>query len=239
MSFVSSYQSTGQTYRSSFSNFQTRPQVGQQQLTAYASASRAKRLGGLFEKLTEVINEAALTQFSDPQMAVQTQREYVEYVLARLRGDQTQGTPESLGEFAYELESLIDDILQAWEALMQVNHFMNREEVEQIDSIDPLLAILNRIASRRIESLMNNNWFRQWWDIHRKRDEAHEAALVESGDSVQENISNHNKSLLLELLGHASEMIDSNGIYLVSEEKRKGISSLLALLNASQSSQYN
>lgn len=244
-SYTSSYSSAYSTAYNA--NAQISTQANQslfnvQTLSDMAAAARAKRLDSLLGQLSGLIEEAN-ANVTDPLEALMQQAASVDYVLARLRGEEPSELPGSLSEFAYELEDLIGDILVAWDALRSAGDLtQENSQAQNIKSIDGILSILEGIASRRIERMVNSLWYMQWRNTYRNT----EIDLSESGvqkasfGSLPQGVSQADAqealgqqamlkpSQLFDFLQQAIAMTDPSGIHLLSQEKQDRLHKILS-----------
>lgn len=199
---------------SNYYQFQTQGQAqySPEELAAQAKASRVRHLNRLMEKLDALIHQSV--EDLDPQQALTQQSDTVAYVLARLNGADEGDAPESLGELAYALDDLLDDILAAWDLVLNAGDLIQQpQDIEDLDAFDGVLLMLERIASRRIERVMNNVWYQQWRQLYREPQLA-------------------SQSRLFELLKDATSLQDSSGLFLVRADLREKIEARLDPLRA-------
>jgi hypothetical protein len=151
-----------------FQQNQNQNQLSKEEIEQQAAISRAKRLQRLFEQLNNVLDEAVAAT-PDSTEAMEMEAAYVQYILARLQGTgDNLVPPEGFGDFATELNNLIDDVVRAWEALLNSEDaFVEIEPGKVFQDLDAVIAILENIATRRMECLMANNWYQQWRTAYR------------------------------------------------------------------------
>lgn len=236
--FSSTYTAAQNTYsaNSMLSSQLSSNKYTAEELNQMAKASRAKRLDSLLKNLQALIELAA--NDPNPLEAAKKQKEYFEYVVSRLQGDPDAEAPDSFGAMAYEIESLIDDVLEAWNALLNDN-YEEFDTPQKFQSIDGVLAMLNHIANRRVTALMNSYLYQQWRHMYRDFDEdspmnfspdAQNTRHLPSSDAQlsQENVEKTYP--LLEMLNAATQIQDHDGNYLVSEDKRQQVQSFFSEL---------
>ncbi|HEY9840875.1 MAG: hypothetical protein ACAI44_24800 [Candidatus Sericytochromatia bacterium] len=222
-------------------------QLNPDDLAQQAAVSRAKRLQSLLGQLSDLL-EKAVTSSPDPDAAVQDYDRYVEYILARVAGDPNAQPPQGFEEFAAELESLVDDVVAAFEALLNSGDFAQDQDPEQLSkSLNGIMAMLERIAARRIERMLANDWYLKWRQMYRNdlseitechfvKDQTTARSLPEgvsqadadSAEGLQRGPSSVHGSQLLELLSQASEMKGPNQQPLLNEGLLQGVKHLLA-----------
>lgn len=241
-SFQSSYASSvsaSQQYVA-LNNIPTQ-QLSDQELAQYATESRAKRLNGLLSYLSDALDEA-VAGVQDPLQAATAYDDYMYYVLARLQGDESEPIPTSLEGFNEELEGLVDDILRAWDALIAAGDIARKDTTKaSFKSVNGVLVILERIAERRIKSMLLNHLYLQWRLIYRDnipgKKEA-DAFVSESMGSLPEGVSlseadstlrnsNNNGRYLLKLLSDARDLNDSEQNPVFNEKTLAKIESIL------------
>lgn len=142
--------------------------LSQEEIEQQAAVSRAKRLQRLLAQLNDVLDEA-VEATPDAGEASEMEAAYLEYILARLSGEgEDLPLPEGFGDFAEELSALIDDVVRAWEALINAEEaFVDEAPQKVFEDLDAVIAILENIINRRIERLMSNNWYQQWRTAYR------------------------------------------------------------------------
>lgn len=219
-----SYNPTANTQNTGNINFQqnqNQNQLSKEEIEQQAAISRAKRLQRLFDQLNNVL-DAAIAATPDSTEAQETEAAYIQYILDRLQGaGNNVAPPEGFEDFASELNTLIDDVVRAWESLLNNKEiFVENEPGKVFQDLDAVIAILENIANRRMERLIANNWYQQWRTSYRNDmlediKESHFANeqpnLTSLADNmpIQQNIvaqSENNQGNLIRLLQDAVEM---------------------------------
>lgn len=165
------YNPTANTQNTGNINFQqnqNQNQLSKEEIEQQAAVSRAKRLQRLFDQLNNVLDEA-IAATPDSTEAQEMEAAYIQYILDRLQGSgENTPPPEGFEDFATELNNLIDDVVRAWEALLNTKDiFVENEPGKVFQDLDAVIAILENIATRRMERLMANNWYQQWRTAYR------------------------------------------------------------------------
>lgn len=225
---------------------QNQNQLSQQELAQKAAQARAKRLQSLFDQFSDLLQHAVLED-DDPLAALELSEQYVTYVLSRLAGDTTAMPPEGFDEFADELESLVDDIMMAWDALIKAGDFSKSENPDDaLTSIQQIVDMLERIAQRRFERMLANDWYFKWRMLYRdKITDAEQTGLeaanqlacslpmgVSPGEAQAQVLATGSTvpqtSQLMRLLNHALEIKRPDGTPLLSQEKHQQLTGFLA-----------
>lgn len=204
-----------------FQQNQNQNQLSKEEIEQQAAVSRAKRLQRLFDQLNNVLDEAVAATPNSTE-AQEMEAAYVQYILDRLQGAGSNLTPpEGFEDFATELNNLIDDVVRAWEALLNSEDvFVENEPGKVFQDLDAIIAILEGIATRRMERLIANNWYQQWRTAYRNDmlediKESHfskeQPNLTGLADNmpIQQNVvsqSENNQSRLVHLLQDAAAM---------------------------------
>lgn len=230
-----------------FQQNQNQNQLSKEEIEQQAAISRAKRLQRLFDQLNNVLDQA-IAATPDNTEAQEMEAAYVQYILDRLQGSGSNvSPPEGFGDFATELNTLIDDVVRAWEALLSNEDlFVDTESDTVFQDLDSVIAILENIATRRMERLIANNWYQQWRTAYRNDmlediKESHFAKeqpnLTGLADNMpnQQNIASQSKAnqgRLVHLLQDALEMKkpDSNTPAL-KPLQQEAVQNILNLLN--------
>ena len=159
------YAPPSQQSRIDFEQNQQQRRLTPEEIKKQATASRAKRLQKLLNRLGETLDEAVAST-PDSTQAQQTHAAYLEYILARLNGgdaDPNLAPPEGFEDFATELQTLIDDVVRAWDALINATDIFPEDAPEQVfQDLDVVVAILDRIADRRLQRMMASSWYVSW-----------------------------------------------------------------------------
>lgn len=148
---------------------QNQNQLSSEEIEKQAALSRAKRLQKLLDQLNNVLDDA-IDATPDSNEAAQMEADYLAYILARLSGaGEGLERPDGFGEFAEELNRLIDDVLRAWDALVNSDTAFSDETTpsDVFQNIQDVIAVLENIAIRRMEQLIANNWYQQWRENYR------------------------------------------------------------------------
>lgn len=196
-------------------------QYNQIDLNQSAAASRAKRLESLFESLNQVLEEAVVDNFAQQGPGVVD--DYMSYVMARLRGADDEAVPEGFESYQDKMEEILDDILLAWETMLTSGDFEG-EDVEEFNSIEAVLGVLDRIASRRLSKMLESDFYSRWRFTYRNNfDLAKEGALTQ--DAPQLEFTQQSK--ILDFLQAALEAKNEQGQPFLSPEKQEAVKAFL------------
>ncbi len=225
----------------------TQNQLSNEEIEKQAALSRAKRLQKLLDQLNNVLDDA-IEATPDSNEAAQMEADYVAYILARLSGaGEGLERPEGFGEFAEELNRLIDDVLRAWDALVNSDVAFSDEVAPDkvFQDLESVIAVLENIALRRMEQLIANNWYQQWREGYRNTmlddiKESHFAeelvpltSLAPDMDALQYALANtgENQGRLVNLLRDALEIKNPETQQpILNPTQQQAVNDLLSLL---------
>ncbi len=234
-------------------NFQQNQQQNRltpEEIEKQAAASRAKRLQRLLGQLSDVL-ETAVEQTPDVTEAMETHAAYLEYILGRLQGEE-QGLepPEGFEDFAGELNALIDDVVRAWDALINASEIFPEDAPQKVfEDIDAVVAILENIASRRFQRMLSANWYAQWRllyhdgtlsmlkDSHFSESRPDVGKLAGNADAIKQVMaSSDGKNLLKHLLKDAMDMKNPDTDQpMLRPEQQEAVSRILNTLAGAES----